>query len=245
MTDELTPVAVPRAVTSVLESWVNSIVARRTADDRADIIALDAITITDAATFEAAGLALQRVNGERARLDDHRKALVAPLLDAKRAIDDAFRTPIEAREAAVATKKREIATYTEQERRARFEAERLQREALAAESARLRAESEAAAAEGDLDTAISLNFEAEVAATPIAPTQAPKVKGISTRETWSATVTDLDELIRAAAENPQAYRQYLEPNDKAIGAAVRAQKGAFNVPGITVRTGTGIAAGRR
>lgn len=245
MTDELTPVAVPRAVTSVLESWVNSIVARRTADDRADIIALDAITITDAATFEAAGLALQKVNGEAKRLDDHRKMLVAPLLDAKRAIDAAFQESIQPREEAVAKAKRSIATYTEQERRARLEAERLQREAAAAEAARLRAESEAAMAKGDLDTAVERNFEAEMVAQPIAPVQVARVSGISTRTTWSAEVADKVALIKAAAANPEAYAQYLAPDEKAIGAAVRAQKERFNVPGITVRQETGIAAGRR
>ena len=53
---------------------------------------------------------------------------------------------------------------------------------------------------------------------------APKVKGISTRKKWSFEIVD-------AAKIP---REYLVPNEVAIGGVVRALKGATNIPGIRV-----------
>lgn len=230
---------------AAMRGYRDTVVGSLEMDQRADVLALDAITITDAATFEAAGLALTRVNGERGRLEDHRKALTAPLLDAKRAIDDAFREPIAIRDAAMAKAKRAIADYAAKAERARLEAERIQREQQAEEAARLRAEQAAAEEAGDIEKAITLNFEAEMVSTPIAPSQRPKVAGVSMRETWSFEVADLNALIRAAAENPAAYAQYLMPREAAIGAAVRAQKESFAVPGIVARKSTGVAAGKR
>ena len=69
----------------------------------------------------------------------------------------------------------------------------------------------------------TLETRAETVSTaPVAT--APKVKGISTRKKWSFEIVDVDKIPR----------EYLVPNEVAIGGVVRALKGATNIPGVRV-----------
>jgi hypothetical protein len=65
----------------------------------------------------------------------------------------------------------------------------------------------------------------------------PKVTGIGTRETWSARVTNLQDLIMAASLHPHLYAQFLQPNDVTLNAQARRLKAELNIPGVdAVRT---------
>jgi len=83
----------------------------------------------------------------------------------------------------------------------------------------------------------------EVVAEPIIlpPTPEPvKVAGTSGRKKFIPVYGDKLNLIAAAAQNPMAYAQYLAFDEKAIGAAVRAQGMAFKCPGVDVEEETGM-----
>jgi len=66
------------------------------------------------------------------------------------------------------------------------------------------------------------------------------VSGISSRENWSAQVTDKAALVKAAAENP-AYLAYLEPDMKSLNALARAQKNALAIPGVKAVNQAGLS----
>ena len=89
-----------------------------------------------------------------------------------------------------------------------------------------------------LDKGASEKQAIEIIDTPVAPTKievAPaytKAATVSTQEIWSAELTDVYELVKAAAVNPVAYLHYLEVNTPALNAAARNQKNKFNVPGV-------------
>jgi hypothetical protein len=69
------------------------------------------------------------------------------------------------------------------------------------------------------------------------PAKAPEVAGLTSRETWKGVVMDIRELIKAAAENPDAYSGLLEANQTAIDARARAEKDKLRIPGVKpVRT---------
>jgi len=66
------------------------------------------------------------------------------------------------------------------------------------------------------------------------PTVAPtftKTKGFSSRENWSAEVTDIKALCRAVADGKTA-ENLVGANMPALNQMARAMKQAFNVPGV-------------
>jgi hypothetical protein len=74
--------------------------------------------------------------------------------------------------------------------------------------------------------------------------EAPRADGIGKRETWHAEVTDMDALIRAAAEGNKSARECLMANESVLGAKARSLKKAFALPGVRVWSESGISARR-
>lgn len=113
-----------------------------------------------------------------------------------------------------------------EEARLRAEAQKQAEEERLAEAERLEAEGRKAQADAVLEAPI-------VAAPVVLPTQAPKTEGVSTRQVWKFRITD-------AAMIP---RQWLIPDEKAIGAVVRAQgAGAIGtIPGVEVYSEDSVA----
>ena len=120
--------------------------------------------------------------------------------------------------------------------------------AAAAEIERAAAEATAKAEQAEREAhAITEQAEREVlevVAEPIIipPMPAPaKVGGVSKAiPKYRPVFGNVRDLIAAAATNPDAYAQYLTFNDKAIGAAVRAQGDKFRCPGVEVVEETGM-----
>jgi len=117
------------------------------------------------------------------------------------------------------------------------ETERRRQEAAAQELARkererLEARAAKAAAAGKVEKAAELQTRAETVAAPVVAIETPQVAGISTRKTWDYEIT-----------NPALLpREYLMPDDKKIGAMVRALKSEVNIPGVRAFESSGIAA---
>lgn len=145
--------------------------------------------------------------------------------------------------AAAAEDPRELARVSWEEAQ---EAERRKAE-VALEKAR-RDEEEAARLEeataleeaGDTAAAAAV-LDAPITSAPVVlPSFTPRVAGVGTRVTWDFEITSFEALVKAVAAGtvPMAY---LSPNESAIRARVRAEKGATQIPGIRPyekRTGT-------
>lgn len=156
----------------------------------------------------------------------------APTEQAERLIKDKLRDYDEAQERIRQEEARRLAEEARraEETRRVAEAAALEREAVATGDASLLAEAEA------------IISEPVVAPVVIVPKATPTVAGISYRETWKAEVTDLAQLVRAAATNPTLIA-LLQPNTTAINGMARALKGTMRVPGVRVYSERGVAAG--
>lgn len=78
----------------------------------------------------------------------------------------------------------------------------------------------------------------------IAPTNTPKVAGVSYRETWRAEVTDLKALCRAIADGAQPTA-LVTANTSALNGLARSLKGQGKVPGVKFVSEKTVAAGSR
>lgn len=220
--------------------------------------------------MELASEDLRHIKTLQKEVEAKRTGITGPLNQAVKAVNDLFRAPKEYLDAAEATLKRAMVTYTtEQERlaaeaRRQAEAEaRAERERLAkiereqAEAARkAQQEAQAAAAAGDQAAAAKAQAaaeeaqqQAEVAAmTATVMTVAPvveapaKVSGISSRVTYSAEVFDLLALVKAVAAGT-APVECIQADDKFLGAQARAFKKEGQLyPGVDIKAERGIAA---
>ena len=217
--------------------------------------------------LEQAGSDLKVIKGLQKQVEDKRTAITKPLNDALKAVNDLFRGPAvwladaetalkgkmlgyrqeqerkaaeeQRRQEEIARKERErlAAQAAEAERKAREEAEAKRRAAevaeaagRAAEAAKLRAAAEAREAAA-ATKAEGIRERAASVVAPLVVADIPKVAGQSVRETWGFVITD-------AALLP---REYTMPDEKKIGAVVRALKGQTNIPGVKVTSGQTLA----
>jgi hypothetical protein len=218
--------------------------------------------VTTPAQYESGAADLARVKGMQHKLEETRTGITGPMNAALKKVNDFFRGPAEKLAAIERTIKGKLASYHEEQERIRREeqrqaderaaAERRKAEAAAAEARRkadaeaaeLRRQAEAAAAAGRAAEAAKLAQRAEAkvekaeskaqsleqhAATVVAPVihrEPPRVAGLQMRETWKFEVTDPSKINAA----------FLIPDEKKIGAQVRALKGdAAQIIGAGVR----------
>lgn len=228
--------------------------------------------ITTPAQYEDSASVLKRIKAGQKRLEELRVAITGPLNAALKAANDLFRAPAERLAKVERSIKSEISRYQDEQERIRQEEQRkadeLARKAREkaeadaaaarakaeqeAEELRRKAETERAAgnaaaaarlesrAESKIDKAEDraqdLELQAATTVAPIIQREAPKVTGIATREVWKFEITDPSKI------NPQ----FLMPDEKKIGAQVRALKGdaaALIGPGVRVYSERQIAAG--
>jgi len=198
--------------------------AQASAADRmlADAGALRVASNTD---YEAAGEQVRHIARLKKELEATRKSMTAPLDDAKKRIMDFFRKPQQALEDAERAISRTMLAWKQEQDRARREAEAAAAEAARKERERLEKQAAAAAKKGQDEKAAALNAAAvSMPAAPVVHMAAPTAAGVSTREVWHFEIND-------AAALP---REFLIPDEKAIGAMVRARKGDTNIPGVRV-----------
>lgn len=119
--------------------------------------------------------------------------------------------------------RRGLAVYTqEEERKRRAEEARLRELARKAEEERMLAEAQMLADMGQHEQAEAVLSEPVFAAPVVLPKETPKVAGVFHREDWKFRIVN-------AALIP---RGYLIPDEKSIGAVVRASQGKIQIPGI-------------
>lgn len=209
-------------------------------------------TISDRMELEAASAERARIKARYNEIEDLRKRLKAPILEAAKNVDAQFRPALDELQQAVGVIDTGVKRYLDEEaRRQREEEERLraaaraEQERLAKASAlaeakaeELRRAAEEARAAGELQAAARLESSAESAEakaesvemqarqvpTPFVNREPPKVAGLSMRENWSFRIVDASKLPR----------EYLVPDEAAIRSTVKGLKGRTNIPGVEV-----------
>lgn len=205
------------------------------------------LIVTDAGSFEKAGEILRHV----ATVKKEIKAILDPEIEEKH---KAHKTAVAERagwldplETAEKNLKTRMAHWqSEQERiaqeNARKERERLQKEAedrRLAEALAAEQVAKEAAQSGDDVGAILAQAQADAALSapiitaPVRVETAPKVAGVSFRESWGFEIVDFPALVKAVADG-KVPALALEPNDKFLGQQARAMKDQLAYPGVRV-----------
>ncbi len=197
-----------------------------------------AIIITSAETYQQAGNVLLVIKDLKKQIDNTFDPIIQKAnLAHKEAVAQKKKVagPLDEAEQIIKPK---IGTYVaEEERKRRLEEERLQQEARARAEAEAVERAAAAEKNGDKQEAEALLNEGFDVPTVVVPKTTPKVEGISTRMMWKYRIKD----------QRQIKSEYLMPDEKKIGAIVRAmgKEATSLVGGIEVYAESVVAAGRR
>jgi hypothetical protein len=204
-----------------------------------------AIVIRDQTTYNSASaLLLQQIIPFRKRWAEYWSPLKAAAWEAHKSIMAKFNEgDVPAAQAEMLVKS-EISRWdieqrrieADRQRKAQEEAERVAKEEQL--KAAIAAEQSGASKEEVEDI-----FDAPVAvvAAPVAPVY-NRASGVSTRESWECTVTDIKKLCLAVAKG-QVSPEYVLPNMAALNARARADKRTMNIPGCIAQPKS-IVAGR-
>lgn len=212
-------------------------------------------TIDSPAMYDAAAEDLRSVKTKAKQLDEQRKVITVPLDNAKKAVMDLFRKPLEYLETAENVLKRAMLDYQREEKRkaderhriaedaARKERERLQAEAAAkaAEALKLAASGHDSAAEEAQAEALSIQAVATVVTAPPVESSTPKVSGISTTTSWKARVVDKQALIKHIAEHPECL-DWVDVKMTPINQMAKALKANMRIPGVEAYPDEGLSA---
>lgn len=199
-----------------------------------------AIQIIDQPTYDTAAAKFEAVAALEKQIVDHYAPMKQKAHEAHKAICTAEKSMLGPVSEAKQILSRSIGAWDQEQERIRREAQR-----KLEDEARKRAEQEAerlaldaienGASEEEIDSIVEEVKTAPLPAVHAAPTYV-RASSINTRETWHAELISLPELVKAAAENPAAFQQYLMVNLPAANAAARNQKSAFKVPGLIAKS---------
>lgn len=191
-------------------------------------------------SFDAAAAELKIIKTKTKDLDSTRKGITKPMDESKSRIMDLFRTPIEYLEKAEAALKLTMTTYQEkQEKERKAEEARLQEIARKKED-KLRDRAQIAADSGKEEKAQMLEEQADSVPVPVVHYTSPTAKGISSRKTYYAEVTDSDALLKAVMDGT-VPRTALTINMKFLNGQAKALKKELNYPGVKVKFTTSMA----
>ena len=131
--------------------------------------------------------------------------------------------------------KRGLLSYQQEQERIRREEQARVDEIARKEREKLEARAAAAEAKGKQEKAEELRVQAATVPAPVVQIETPKVAGISTRETYKATVTDFKALLQGVIDG-KVPEGAVMANDAFLNAQARLQKTALNYPGVRVHT---------
>lgn len=202
-----------------------------------------AFDVADDASYALAAEELSAIKGRAARLEEQRKAITRPMDEAKAAVMDLFRGPLQLLQQAEAGLKGKMLAYTQAAQRRAAEERRRAEEAAAAERARLAAEAAALEQQGRAGEAEVQRHVATMVVAAAPAVAAPKAAGISTTSAIDYEVEDLHQLIRHIAERPELVH-LLQPDSVRLRAYARAVGEAGSLPGVRIFRKQTIAARR-
>ena len=192
----------------------------------------------------AAGEELKDIKRLAKQVNEKRLAITRPLNDALKEVNALFKPAKEWLSQAERLLKGKILEFqNEQERiarelqakadaEARKEREKLERRAAKAE------------AKGKEDKAEELREQAETQIAPVVTSAAPKLAGISRRETWKTEITDKGALLQHIIEKRPDLLPLVKIDQSALNGMARSLKGELDLPGVEVSKEASIAARR-
>lgn len=207
---------------------------------------VESFEVNDATTYELAGEELAAIKKRAAALDEQRKSITRPIDEAKANVMVLFKPPLELLTKAEGILKGKMLAWFQAEQRREQEARRAAEAAAQAERDRLAAEATKLEEQGRAGEAVVQRAVAEmiVAAPPVVQSAAPKLAGVSVRETVDFEVDDLLALVQHVAQHPELIA-LLQADSVKLRAYVRGLGTACNLPGVRVFTKAGMAASRK
>lgn len=195
---------------------------------------VNAFQVNDQATYELAADELKAIKGRYSSLEDQRKSVTVHMDNAKKAVMEIYRAPLEMLSSAEAILKKKMLTYQQDEQRKANEARLAAERAAEEERARVRAESEKLLAEGRVaEAAVKEQVASLVIAAPVAVAAAPSAKGISTSTTVDIEITNLIDLVKHVAQHPELI-SLLAADQVKVRGYVRGLGMQCNLPGVRV-----------
>ena len=196
--------------------------------------AYDGFAVTTTEEYTAGADALKSIKGQLAHINAERLKLTRPLDESKKRIMAFFRQFTERMETAERSVKFGLLEYKQEQDRLAREQQRLERERAEKREAKLRGEAEKAREKERDARADILEDRADSAIAAPVVSEAPTVKGISTRKIWRFEIIDPNAV-------PMVYKII---DEKKIGGVVRAMKADTSIPGVRVYAEEVMAAGR-
>ena len=198
---------------------------------QAYLTSAEAYVINSPGMAEAAGHDLKAIKAKYNELDTLRKSITAPLDQAKKAVMDLFRAPLEYLEKAESTLKRSLITFQQEEQRKAREVQARAEEAARKEREKLEEQARKAEASGKTEKADALREVANMTTTPIIAAQPTKIAGLSVRTIWRARVNDKRALVEAAL-NRADIMALIVVDESALNKLATALKENLSVPGV-------------
>lgn len=192
-------------------------------------------------TCDIAACQLKNIIQRRKALDTKRKELTKPLHDLKKQWIDFFQPAIDTLSQAEVLYKKAINTYVEKQEKIRREAEAAQREKARKEQEKLQARAKKHEDAGRTEKADSLNMQAEMVQQPIVNSAPVTPKGVYTRTTWSAEITDKMKFLKAVIEGKIPHAA-ISINVAFLNKQAVALKDELNYPGVKAVSSKGISA---
>lgn len=224
----------------------------------------ETIHIETAEQYEVAAGELAKIKANFKSIDEQRKSLTKPLDDAKKKVMDYVRPFTDSLTAAEDLIKRGMIAFDERQEAARREAEAKAQEELRKQQEKLEQRAERMEGKGKTEQAELLREQAATAVVAVAAPAAPQVSGISKRKNYSASVTDLATLAKAAVaqalladaggdaaklmQNLQALAAHAVPlkaiqaDEKFLNQMAKAMQDDFAYPGCKLNTDTVMSA---
>lgn len=187
--------------------------------------------IANADQYQNAAEDLRKVKSLGKKLEDQRKAITGPMDVAKKAVMDFFRAPLNYLDEAETALKAALLTYDREQERLRIEAEAKAAEAARKEQEKLLARADKAAESGKQEKAEALQTQAAMVAPVVNVAPQTKVSGISSRDNWTAEVTDMLELVKAVAAGQQPL-SLLSVDQTKLNGMAKALKQDLMIPGV-------------
>jgi len=188
--------------------------------------------ITTPETAIAAGEDLKAVKSLAKQVEAKRTAITGPLNKALKEVNALFRPAKGWLKEAEGILKGEILRFqAEQDRIARELQAKVDAETRK-EREKLEMKARLAQVVGKDEKAEELLEEAETQIAPVVKSAAPKIAGISTRETWKAEVFDKQALLKHIVEEQPALIVLVKIDQSLLNARARELKDEFDLPGV-------------
>lgn len=199
-------------------------------------------TVTAPGGAITVGEDLKAVKRLAKEVNEKRLTITRPLNEALKEVNNLFRPAREWLKDAEQILKAKLLEFQNEQKRiaqelqakadaeAEKERKKLERAAKLAETMRRPAKAE------------ELREEAETQIAPVVTSAAPKIAGITTRETWKAEVIDKGALLKHIVEARPDLLPLVKIDQSALNAQARSLKGDLDLPGVKVFKEASIAA---